>query len=56
MTKKEELWEICCGFVKDQEVFCVETIYQTDRVSENSLELIEKICEIVGYYKDEQDD
>lgn len=37
-------------FIEDNKIYCRESIYQTDCVSENSLEFIESLCEIVGYY------
>lgn len=39
-------------FIEDNKIRCAETIYQCDRVVENSLELIESLCEIVGYYEE----
>lgn len=47
------LWRICMTFIKKQDVHCVETIYQTDRIAENALQLIEDICNEVGYNDDE---
>ena len=43
------LWEVCQGFIKAQDIHCVETIYQTDWVIENAYEFIEDVCEVVGY-------
>lgn len=40
-------------FIEDNEICCAESIYQRDCVSENSLEFIESLCDIVGYYKED---
>lgn len=50
-SQKEKLWNLCSKFIKDLDISCSETIYQSDRIVENSLELIEKMCDIVGYHK-----
>lgn len=44
-----ELYTVCLKFVIQNKISCPEDIYQTDEVSNNSLELIEDICNIVGY-------
>lgn len=51
LAKLKKLENFCKKWIKDMEIGCVETIYQTDRVVENSLEFIEGICNIVGYHK-----
>ena len=40
-------------FIEDNTIICAESVYQTDWVVENSLEFIESLCEVVGYYKGE---
>jgi len=57
-NKGKQLLSLCEKFVKKQEITCQESVYQFDRVIENSCELIEQICEIVGYfhYPDEEED
>lgn len=40
-------------FIEDNKICCVESIYQCDCVSENSLEFIESLCDVVGYYEEE---
>lgn len=54
--KKDELLKICEKFVIDLEIGCPESIYQSDRVIESAPEFIEKICDIVGYFKFEDDE
>jgi len=55
MDKQTELMELCRNFIIDNKISCSESIYQCDCVNENACELIEKICNIVGYYKEHQD-
>jgi hypothetical protein len=43
------LWNKCLEFVDTQDIWVPETIYQTDRVVENSQTFIEDVCNIVGY-------
>lgn len=47
--KKQRLWDLCEDFINEQEISAPETIYQSDRVIQNAYDLIEKICDIVGY-------
>ena len=49
----QELWDHCERFIKEQEIRCPESVYQQDHVIEKAYEFIEKVCEIVGYHKDE---
>jgi hypothetical protein len=51
MKKEKELFLLCKNFVKDMQISCSETIYQSDKVIEEAYELIEQICEIVGYHE-----
>ena len=40
-------------FIDDNGIGCAETIYQSDRVIQNAYEFIEELCELVGYYKED---
>jgi len=50
--QKEQLFSLAQKFILDNKIECPETIYQCDHVILNARELIEKMCEIVGYYED----
>lgn len=52
--QKQKLFERVQQFIKDQNISCAETIYQTDRVIEHAYEFIEDLCDIVGYQPDEE--
>ena len=54
-NSKDSLWNLCNKFIKDNDISCSETIYQTDRVITNAHEFIEKICDIVGYSYNKED-
>lgn len=47
--KKNLLYKVCRSQIKNLKIDCAESIYQTDRVSEGSLEFIEEICKVIGY-------
>ena len=51
-----ELFDLCREFIKENQIGCEEDIYQTDQVAENSLELIQTICELIGYYEEEEEE
>lgn len=59
MTPEQKLkWKLlkhCRKFIEDQRIRCAETVHQSDRVIENAYEFIEGICEIAGYYQDQDD-
>jgi len=50
------LWDVCAKFIRENGITAPETVYQTDRVAENSLPLIEAICEAVGYADYDEED
>lgn len=50
-SKGDKLEQIVKQFIDKNNISCAETIYQCDWVLENSQELIEKLCNIVGYKK-----
>lgn len=51
MKLERELLLLCQKFIRDQQISCAETIYQTDRVILNSPDFIHDICELVGYHE-----
>ncbi len=56
MRVDAELYDICKDFIRENGIGCEEDIYQSDRVSTNALELVEQICELLGYYEPEEDE
>jgi hypothetical protein len=55
---KDQLLALCQKFIADNRITCGETVYQADRVGENSYSFIHKICKIVGFHPsvDEEDE
>ncbi len=51
-----ELFDLCRDFIKDNEITCSETIYQSDKIEANALDLIEQICELIGYYEEDEEE
>jgi hypothetical protein len=51
----KELWRRCTQFVNAQEITCVETISQSDRVIEHAYSFIEDVCEVVGYHDEPEE-
>lgn len=54
-NKKTELWDLCQQFIEKQRISCPEAVME-DRVILNAYDFIEKIANIVGYYKYENED
>jgi hypothetical protein len=50
------LWDVCVKFIEEQRIWCIETIYQSDRVIENATEFIEDVCNVVGCYLPEDEE
>ena len=49
-----KLLELCHKFIDDNNITCAETIYQQDRIITNAYELIEHICDLIGYKQSEE--
>lgn len=49
MTPEQRLFAVAQRFIEQQNIFCAETIYQSDRVIVHAYEFIEQVCDIVGY-------
>jgi hypothetical protein len=47
----EDLYGLCQRFITDNEIRCGNDIYQIDDLP--FLDFVEEICELVGYFKDE---
>lgn len=47
-----ELFDLCKDFIKENGIGCAEDIYQGNH-EEQILELLEQICELVGYHEEE---
>lgn len=50
MDKKEKLWKTCRNFIDKYKISCPESLMQVDHVNLALPDLVEEVCEIVGYY------
>ena len=44
-----KLWNVCERFIKDYDIDCADHTHHTDIVLDYAEELMEEICDIVGY-------
>jgi hypothetical protein len=56
LNKGEELKRLVSEFIEQHKITCGETIFQSDPVIEDSLELIYSLCEVVGYCEADEDE
>jgi hypothetical protein len=54
ISDEVKLYNLCYWFIQDNKISCPESISQCDWVIENAYELIQNICDIVGYHKYEE--
>lgn len=52
----EDLWVICKKFVDEHQILCAESIDQMDEIQFNAPDLIQAICDKVGYYEGDGQD
>lgn len=51
-----ELYQIVSDFIEEQRIGCPEDVYQSDHVIENAYEFIHKLCDVVGYKEEDDED
>jgi hypothetical protein len=56
MKPEKQLLLLCQKFIRDNEIGCSESIYQSDRIILNSPNFIREICDLVGYHQFEEDE
>jgi len=54
--QKIKLYDLCKRFVDENDIYCDETVYQSDRIIQNAYDLIADICGIIGYKEMEDDE
>lgn len=54
-NRLEELWEACSEFIEEHRISCAEATIE-DAVYINAPHLVERIGNIVGYYKYPEDE
>ena len=55
MRIDSELFDLCKDFIRESEISCPETIYDRDSLQLQCLELLEQICDLIGYHEDEEE-
>jgi hypothetical protein len=55
LQRTEKLYRLVEKFIEEQDIICVECIYQQDNVIQNAYEFIEQCCDIVGYKEFEEE-
>lgn len=53
MTKKTRLYKFVKKYIKDNNIASGESVQQMDSLAIDATNFMEKCCEIVGYYKEE---
>jgi hypothetical protein len=51
--QRQQLWDLCRKWVKDNKVTCGESIYQVDSVQEAMYDLTTQICKLVGFHQED---
>lgn len=49
ISMQDAVIDIIRKFVDDNDIYCNETIYQTDRVIESGYDFISELCHLVGF-------
>ena len=54
----EKLLKVCMDFIEHHHITCAEAIYQRDVIYSDAPQLVEDICNVIGYHpgEDEADD
>lgn len=52
----QRLLEVCSDYIEHHELTCAESIYQKDAIYESAPELVEQICNVIGYYPSGDDE
>jgi len=55
MKIDSELFDLCKEFVTENEISCSEDLYDRDSLQLQALELLEQICDLIGYYEIEEE-
>jgi hypothetical protein len=51
--QRQQLWDLCRKWIKDNKVTCGETLYQVDSVQEAMYDLTTQICKLVGFHQED---
>lgn len=52
--KARECLRLVDDFISDNEIICEESVYQSDRVIDNAYDFIAALCNVAGYWEDDE--
>lgn len=52
----QRLLKVCMDYVEHHEIRCAESIYQRDIIYTSAPELVEQICDVIGYHPPYEED
>lgn len=55
MRIDSELFDLCKDFIRENEITSSDTLYDRDSLQLQALELLEQICDLIGYHEDEEE-
>jgi hypothetical protein len=55
MRIDSELFDLCKDFIRENQITSSDTIYDRDSLQLQALELLEQICDLIGYQEDEEE-
>jgi hypothetical protein len=55
LSMESKLRLLCEGFIQEHKITCADSIYQRDKMYEEAPVLLQKICDLVGYHKQDED-
>jgi hypothetical protein len=55
MRIDSELFDLCKDFIKENQITSSDTLYDRDSLQLQALELLEQICDLIGYHEDEEE-
>jgi len=53
MKVDAELFDLCKDFIREYKITSEEDILNDEHISNNCLDLLKEICDLIGYYEEE---
>jgi len=55
MKIDSELFDLCKDFIRENEITSSDSLYDRDSLQLQALELLEQICDLIGYHEEEEE-
>jgi hypothetical protein len=55
MKIDSELFDLCKDFIRENEITSSDSLYERDSLQLQALELLEQICDLIGYHEEEEE-